>query len=157
MILSLVDEAVRSGARLQKACEVIELPARTLQRWREQGPQGGDDRRHGSKTPPANKLSEAERAKVVQVATSEAMRDLSPRQIVPRLADQGDYLCSESTMYRVLEEHGLKTHRGPVKARTNKRPKARAATGPNQLLCWDITYLPAAVRGKTRATASARK
>ena len=32
MILSLVDEAVRSGARLQKACEVIELPARTLQR-----------------------------------------------------------------------------------------------------------------------------
>ena len=148
MILSLVDEAVRSGARLQKACEVIELPARTLQRWREQGPQGGDDRRHGSKTPPANKLSEAARAKVVQVATSEAMRDLSPRQIVPRLADQGDYLCSESTMYRVLEEQGLKTHRGPVKARTNKRPKARAATGPNQLLCWDITYLPAAVRGK---------
>ncbi len=50
-------------------------------------------------------------------------------------------------MYRVLEEKGLKTHRGPVKARTNNRPKARAATGPNQLLCWDITYLPAAVRG----------
>ena len=147
MILSLVDEAVRSGARHHKACEVIELPARTLQRWRKQGPLGGDDRRKGSHTPPANKLSEAERAKVVEVATSEAMRDLSPRQIVPRLADQGDYVGSESTFYRVLKQLGLMTHRGPVKARTNTRPKARAATGPNQLLCWDITYLPAAVRG----------
>ena len=147
MILSLVDEAVRSGARHHKACEVIELPARTLQRWRKQGPDGGDDRRKGSHTPPANKLSEAERAKVVEVATSEAMRDLSPRQIVPRLADQGDYVGSESTFYRVLKQLGLMTHRGPVKARTNTRPKARAATGPNQLLCWDITYLPAAVRG----------
>jgi putative transposase len=88
MILSLVDEAVRSGARLQKACEVIELPARTLQRWREQGPQGGDDRRHGSKTPPANKLSEAERAKVVQVATSEAMRDLSPARVLAGVSSQ---------------------------------------------------------------------
>jgi len=147
VILSLVDHAVRSGARLQKACEVLELPARTLQRWREQGPHGGDDRRQGSRKPPANKLSDAERAQVVEVATSVEMRDLSPRQIVPRLADRGVYLCSESTVYRVLEAEGLKAHRGPAKARTNKRPKARAATGPNQLLCWDITYLPAAVRG----------
>src|SRR5690606_14278543 len=148
MILSLVDEAIRSGARQRKACEVLGLPSRTLQRWRVQGPEGGQDRRQGAKATPVNKLSEVERAKVLDVANSDEMRDLSPRQIVPRLADQGEYLASESTMYRILEEAGQKTHRGPVKARKNNRPTARVATGPNQLLCWDITYLPAAVRGQ---------
>lgn len=148
MILSLVDETVRSGARQSKACEVLGLPSRTLQRWRDQGPEGGADRRRGAKAAPANKLSAAERAKLLDVANSEEMRDLSPRQIVPRLADKGQYIASESTFYRVLEDEGQKSHRGPVKARENHRPKAFVATGPNQLLCWDITYLPAAVRGE---------
>jgi transposase InsO family protein len=147
MILSLVDEAVRSGARYHKACEVIGLPARTLQRWRTQGPEGGEDGRHGATKTPHNKLSEEERQKILDVANSAEMRDLSPRQIVPQLADRGVYVGSESTMYRVLEEAGQKTHRGPVKARTNRKPAPRVATGPNQLMCWDITYLPAAVRG----------
>lgn len=147
MTISLVDEAVRSGARHDRACEVVGLAPRTLQRWRTQGPDGGRDRREGPHTPPVNRLCDVERARVIEIATSEEMRDLSPRQIVPRLADQGLYVCSESTMYRVLEQEGLKTHRGPTKVRTSRRPKARSATGPNQLLCWDITYLPAAVRG----------
>jgi putative transposase len=147
MILSLVDEAVRSGARYHKACEVIGLPARTLQRWRTLGPEGGEDGRHGPTKAPHNKLSEEERQKILDVANSAEMRDLSPRQIVPQLADRGVYVGSESTMYRVLEEAGQKKHRGPVKARTNRKPAPRVATGPNQLLCWDITYLPAAVRG----------
>lgn len=148
MTLILVDEAVRSGARLSKACQAIDLTARTLQRWRTQGPDGGDDRRHGPTTTPHNKLSDEERQAVLDVANSPEMRDLSPRQIVPKLADAGKYIASESTMYRVLEEAGQTTHRGPVKARANKRPAPRKAVKPNQVLCWDITYLPAAVRGE---------
>ena len=146
MILSLVDEAVRSGARHHKACQVLELSARTVQRWRTQGPEGGEDRRHGPTTP-HNKLSEEERQAILDVANSDEMRDLSPRQIVPQLADRGEYIGSESTMYRVLMAAGQNTHRGPVKARANRRPAPRIATGPNQVLCWDITYLPAAKRG----------
>jgi putative transposase len=147
MVLSLVDEAVRAGARHHKACEVVGLPARTLQRWRTLGPGGGEDGRRGPSRTPHNKLCEDERQKILDVANSADMRDLSPRQIVPQLADRGQYVASESTMYRVLEAAEQKTHRGPVRARANRKPAPRIATGPAQLLCWDITYLPAAVRG----------
>jgi transposase-like protein len=150
MILSLVDEAVRSGARLQKACEVIELPARTLQRWREQGPQGGEDRRHGSTTPPAQQAERggaredgAGRHQRRPCATSRRGRSCRS------LADQGVYVCSESTMYRVLEERPAEDASWAREGTHEQAPEApRGATGPNQLLCWDITYLPAAVRGK---------
>lgn len=148
MILTLIDEAVAAGARLSRACAVLQLATRTVERWREQGPQGGDDRRQGPRTPPHNKLSEAERRRVLEVINSEPYRDLSVKQIVPRLCDRGVYLASESTMYRILEHEGLDAHRQPSKPRKHARPQQHSATGPSQLLCWDITYLPTAVRGE---------
>lgn len=147
MILEIVDEAVASGARLSRACQVIELPARTLQRWRIHGPQGGQDGRHGPTTPPANKLSAQEYQQVLNTVNSDPYRNLPPKQIVPRLADQGKYIASESTIYRILEAEGLNAHRQRSKPATQHRPAERIATGPCQLLCWDITYLPAAVKG----------
>jgi len=148
MTLELIDEAVHSGARWHKACEVIGLTLRTVQRWRQQGPDGGEDRRRGpTSTPPHNKLSEDERKHVLAVVNSEQYRDLPPKQIVPRLADEGRYVASEATIYRILEEEGQNTHRQPTKRATHHKPQERVATGPAQLLCWDITYLPAAVRG----------
>jgi transposase InsO family protein len=148
MTLALIDEAVGSGARLQLACELAGVSARTVQRWREQGPDGGEDRRRGPHKAPVNKLSSTERANLLEVVNSEPYRNLSPKQIVPRLADQGIYLASESTVYRVLEEAGQNSHRQPAKPRTHARPQERTATGPCQILCWDITYLPTAVRGQ---------
>jgi transposase-like protein len=79
MILSLVEEAVHSGARQSEACKVMELPPRTLQRWRSQGSDGGEDRRRGPTSPPRNKLSSQERSEVLRAVNSEEMRDLSPR------------------------------------------------------------------------------
>lgn len=148
MILAMIDEAVTAGARLSRACAVLQLTPRTVQRWREQGPQGGIDRRRGPHTTPHNKLTEAERRRVLNVVNSEPYRDLSVKQVVPRLCDQGVYLASESTMYRILKEVGQDSHRQPSKPRSNTRPKQHIATGPCQLLCWDITYLPSAVRGE---------
>ena len=103
MIVELIDEAVESGARLDGACDILGLTARTVQRWREQGEQGFD-RRFGPKTPPRNKLSPAERKEVLDAANRPEHRDLSPKQIVPRLADEDVYLASESTFYRILHE-----------------------------------------------------
>lgn len=148
MILALIDEAVSAGARLSKACAVLALPARTVQRWREQGPEGGRDRRRGPRTTPHNKLSKAERRRVLELVNSEPYRDLSVKQIVPRLCDRGVYLASESTMYRILEEADQSAHRQPSKPRQHVRPKQQIATAPCQLLCWDITYLPTTVRGQ---------
>ena len=148
MILALVDEAVTAGARLFMVCRQLLIPARTLQRWRKQGPDGGEDRRHGPRTARKNKLPAAEREHLLEVLNSEPYRDLSPKQIVPRLADNKVYLASESTMYRVLEEAGQNNHRQPTKPRLNNKPQERVADGPAQLLCWDITYLPTTVRGR---------
>jgi putative transposase len=73
---------------------------------------------------------------------------LPPSQIVPRLADQSRYIGSESTIYRVLRDEGQLAHRR-VERRGRKRSKPRAlcATEPNQLLTWDISYLPTTVHG----------
>ena len=145
MILSLVSEARRAGARLKPACETIGLTVRTIQRWCKQG--SGGDRRGAPHREPPNKLSAAERQEVLEVLSSPTYRDLSPNQIVPRLADQGIYLASEATMYRLLREEALLAHRERSRPAVLRRPQQRLATGPNQLWSWDITYLPTPVRG----------
>ena len=148
MILALVDDAVASGARVKAACKLLELAPRTLERWRKLAPDGGEDRRRGPHTRPKNALDAHERARLLELANSERYRDLPVKQVVPRLADEGIYIGSEATLYRLLEEQGQNAHRQPTKPRVNHKPEERVATGPNQLLCWDITYLPTTVRGR---------
>lgn len=144
--LQLLDEAVAAGCRLGVACIELGLTARTVQRWREH-PDGGDDLRRGPLTTPANKLSDEERDEVVRVVTAPEHRNLSPKQIVPKLADQGIYIGSESTLYRILRKKGLLALRGEAQPRTVVRPDELLANGPNQVWSWDITYLPGPVKG----------
>jgi len=145
MIITLVNEAVASGARRDKAAAIIGISTRTIIRWRQHS--GSQDQRQGPSASPANKLSKQERQHVLAIANSSAFRDLSPKQIVPKLADQGVYLASESTFYRVLKEHKLLTHRQASKPPVAQRPKAHVATGPCQVWSWDITYLKTSVKG----------
>jgi len=145
MIIALVDKAVGAGARVHKAAALMGLSGRTLIRWRRQD--GGEDQRKGPSAAPANKLTEQERQQVLQVSTSVPFRDLSPKQIVPTLADQGIYLASESTFYRVLKEHQMMTHRQASRPAMSHCPKEHVATGPCQVWSWDITYLKTSVKG----------
>ncbi len=87
MIIDLIDKAVESGARLKKSAATMGLSARTIIRWRHQG--GGQDQRKGPSTAPANKLSDPERQQIFDISNSAPSRDLSPKQIIPKLADQG--------------------------------------------------------------------
>ena len=85
----------------------------------------------------------------MRVVNSPRFRDLSPKQIVPILAEEGRYVASESTIYRLLREEGQLQHRGLTRApRARPRPAEKVADGPNQLWTWDITYLPTSVRGR---------
>lgn len=146
MILGGVDEAVDSGASMEAACKAVGVAVRTLERWRKQGV--GDDNRTGPKTALGNKLTPAERQEVLSALNSEEYRDLSPRQVVPKLADKGIYLASESTMYRVLHEEGLQNHRERSREPQKRhRPEELVATMPNQVWTWDISYLASPVRG----------
>lgn len=146
MIIELIDEAVAAGARRRPACELLGLDRRTVERWRRGG--GGDDQRAGPASEPVNKLSPAERQQVLDAANRREFRDLSPKQIVPRLADQDIYYGSESSFYRILKEENQLAHRGRSRPRTPHKPRAHVATGPCQVWTWDITYLATAVRGQ---------
>jgi putative transposase len=147
-MMALVDEAIGSGARQAKVCEAISLNERTLQRWQRDKTQGVGDRRPARVQAPKNRLSEAERERVLAVANSPEFGHLPPSQIVPRLVDQGEYIASESTFYRVLKAAKQLKHRGAEKpAKQRYKPRALAATAPGQLFSWDITYLPAQVIG----------
>lgn len=145
MVLDLVDSAVASGARIEPAASILGLSARTVMRWRRQN--GGCDQRRGPVTTPANKLTGREKQQILDVANSGAYRDMSPKQIVPKLADQGVYIASESSFYRVLKEHEMIQHRQRSKPATHHRPSEHVASGPNQVWSWDITYLRSSVRG----------
>ena len=151
--LQLIDEACKAGARLHKACAVIGLAARTVQRWLEAGKNAlhvGDRRTPDQRihSCPPNKLSDAERQVALALLNSEEFKDLPPSQIVPRLADQGRYVASESTLYRLLRQAGQLVHRRVERApQKRSKPRALVATQPDQIYCWDITYLPTQVRG----------
>jgi putative transposase len=97
---------------------------------------------------PKNALSAQERQAVLAVAQSEEFGHLCPSQIVPRLADQGHYVASESTFHRVLRAANQLQHRSAERPRTKRtKPRALVATAPRQLFSWDITYLPTLVMG----------
>jgi len=145
-VLSLIVEARAAGARLAPACDVLELSLRTVQRWL-RTPEEGDQRR-GPNSPPPNKLTPEEAAEVIAIATSREFRDLSPNQIVPKLADKGLYFASESSFYRILHQEGLQNHRGGARPARHSRPSPLTATGPNQVYTWDITYMKSPVKGR---------
>lgn len=145
MTLMLADEAVSAGAGVEKVCSRLGIAKRTLTRWRAQG--GGKDRRGERPVAPRHKLTARERAHVLEIAHRPEFRDLSPRQIVPLLADKGHYVASESTFYRVLREAGELAHRGHACAPKSKKPKAHVASAPNRVWSWDITYLRSPIRG----------
>jgi len=145
-IIMLVSEAVTSGARQARACSVISLSPRTLQRW-QLDPLCGDQRPDRVQEP-QNRLSELERKRLLSVVNSDEFGSLPPSQIVPILADKGQYIASESTIYRVLKAEEQLVHRGAERpAQRRHKPCAYYATAPNQLFSWDITYLPSQIMG----------
>lgn len=146
MILGLVDEALASGARLKQICGILGLDARTIQRWRSRS--AGEDLRAGPRSKPRNALSVEERRRALSVMNNPRFRDKSPKQIVPILADEGKFIASESTLYRILRDENQAQHRSSSRMPTKRhKPNELKATGPSQVWSWDITYLRSDVRG----------
>jgi len=143
--VELIDEAVTAGARLFRACAVIEISTRTFSRWKH----GAlvDGRKGAPKTVP-RKLTDAEKDELIEVACSKEYCDQTPYEIVVDLLEKNRYIASISTFYRVLRERGLVHHRAESRApRKSARPPELVATGPNQVWSWDITYLKTDVSG----------
>jgi putative transposase len=123
----VIDEAVAAGARRAPAFRILGLSVRTMERW---WAGAVVDQRHGPHTPPPNALSPADRATLLTTVNRLPYADLSPHQIVPRLADAGQYLASESTIYRVLRTAQQLAHRGRAAEGGHDPGDARARRGP---------------------------
>lgn len=143
--MTLIDEATISGARVERACAVLGMSMRTLERWRLCD--AGEDQRHG----PAvvdHALTAQEQQHALQLANSAEYRDLPAEQVVARLADRGVYVCSERSLERLQHKHQQHRHRERSRASEHAKPREYVANGPNQVMTWDITYLPGPVRGR---------
>jgi len=125
---------------------MLEIDIRTLQRWQKEI--NFADKRRGPNTTPANKLTDAERMRILEVANSPEYCNKAPSQIVPSLADQDVYIASESSFYRVLKEEGQTKHRSASQPRTHQKPMELVALKPNQVWSWDISYLQSNILGK---------
>lgn len=142
--ITLIEEAVASGARRSRACEVLRVSERTYRRWVSERNANGTsaDRRPVAERPePGNKISSEERRKIIEICNSPKYASMPPCEIVPALADEGIYIASESTMYRVLREQKMQNRRGRSAVPSKKHPTTYCATAPNQIWMWDITYL----------------
>ncbi len=146
----MVEEAVKGGCRRAQACSALEISLRTYQRWTLDGDSDNaqvDGRKGSHRVAPANKLSEDERQQILAIANNPEFASSPPSQIVPTLADRGEYLASESTVYRILKEAKQQQHRGRTKKPSTRVVTSYCATEPNCVWAWDITWLPTGVRG----------
>ena len=146
--VALIDEAVVAGARRHKACAELKISVRTLRRWRGEAGEIRADARTDAPWPcPANALSDEVSARMDQICCRPEFASLPPTQIVSILADQNEYLASESSFYRRLRTLGLQHHRGRSARPNHSEPRRHQATGPNEIWVWDITWLPGPVVG----------
>lgn len=142
-VIVLIDEAIESGARQFRACEVINLDERRLRNWRK----SESDGRIGGYRSEDQALTEAEKDMIIEAVDTDEMKELPAKQIHLRLMDRGIYVSSFSAFRRVLKERDMpqvKRH----EAKTNRKRPELVATGPNQIWCWDITWLESRTKGK---------
>lgn len=143
--VKLIGEAVENGASLYKACDEIGISKRSYNRWK-----SGDytDKRTTCTRPePANKITESEKEKILEIVNEKEYASKNPNEIVPALADKGIYIASESTFYKVLKEAGELKHRGRQKESISRPISTHKATSPKEVWMWDITYLNGPVKG----------
>lgn len=122
--------AEKVGAK--QACLCLGIPRATYYRWKKPLPTEASAVNEPFKQHPLS-LSELERQAVLNVLHSERFVDKSPGEIVPTLLDEGTYLCSERTMYRILsDKNELKERRQQTRKGHYQKPEL-LATGPNQV------------------------
>jgi putative transposase len=134
---------LEAATSTKRACALLGASRATVYRRRNPKPRPAAPPR----PEPANKLSEAERQHVLSVLRSPEYCDLAPAQVWARLLDDGIYLCSISTMYRLLAIAGENRERRRQRTHPAKKKPELIATAPNQVWSWDITKLQGPQRG----------
>jgi transposase InsO family protein len=123
------------GDGVKAACTALGVPRASFYRRNRPHPQPK------ARKPPPRTLDAQERAHILAIAGSDRFVDQAPAEIYATLLDEGTYLCSIRTMYRLLTENApVRERRTLTRHGTYKKPEL-LATGPNQVWSWDITKL----------------
>jgi putative transposase len=131
-------EAIHQAAEtigIGPACEAVGVPRASFYRWRAPF--------HGPRAPrtPARALDPAERVEVLAVMHEERFVDKAPAEIYATLLDEGKYLASISTMYRILHANAEVRERRRQRTHVAYAAPELLAERPNQVWSWDITRL----------------
>ncbi|MBS4730184.1 hypothetical protein MSM1_18260 [Mycobacterium sp. SM1] len=134
---------LEAATSTKQACELLGASRATL--YRRRNPASRPVPR--TRSEPPNKLTEAERQQILTVLRSAEYCDLAPAQVWARLLDDGIYLCSIRTMYRLLAIAGENRERRRQRTHPARKKPELIATAPNQVWSWDITKLQGPQRG----------
>ena len=129
-------EELATHVGVSPACRALSVSRATF--YRRKRPSTGHQQPRAT---PARALSEKERDEVYETLCSERFVDRSPGEVAATLLDEGRYLCSERTMYRVLASRALVRDRRPQRRHPEYTRPELVATAPNQVWSWDITRL----------------
>jgi putative transposase len=132
-------EQLAQSVGVAEACRVLDIPRSSL--YRSRLPVPIEPELPVEPTPSPRALSRDEKAGVCQVLDSERFQDQAPQEVYATLIDEGQYLCSVRTMYRILAENKqVRERRNQLRHPDYVKPEL-LATQPNQLWSWDITKL----------------
>lgn len=141
--MSIVTELTQQGVPVMSACSALAVPRSSYYHVRQERAPVTTPRRR-PRSPRA--LSAAERQQVRDMLNSEPFVNSAPREVYAALLDDGEYLCSVSTMYRILDEHGEVRERRDQLRHPNYAKPQLLATAPNQVWSWDITKLRSPIK-----------
>jgi len=123
---------------ITRVCHALGLPRSSFYRQR----QGQKTTKSALRSKPVRTLSAAEREKVRDILNSDRFQDKSPYQVYATLLDdEQKYLCSISSMYRILRQNNEVRERRQQRQHPHYVKPELLATQPNQLWSWDITKL----------------
>jgi len=140
--MTLVDQHA-SIVGVTDACRTLGVARATW--YRRRARRDGATSRPRSRSHP-RRLSDAERARVLEVLCSDEFLDRAPREIYAILLERGEYLCSVRTMYRILAEQKAVRERRAQRTHPENAVPRCCAKAPNQLWSWDITKLAGPAR-----------
>ena len=145
MINETFAELVDAGVDVRRACRLVGRP-RSTHYWRAR-PKPAVPAQRRARLRPANALSDAERDRVRELLRDPAFVDKAPAQVWAHLLDDGIYLCSQSTMYRILRATGESRERRRQATHPPKVKPELVAHAPGEVYSWDITKLRGPLRG----------
>jgi putative transposase len=136
-------ESLAKAVNVQQACAALAVSRASFYRWQDRTE---DDRKERPRSVPPLALYGEEEKAVLEILHSDRFVDQAPLEIYNTLLDEGNYLCSVRTMYRILEKHKEVKERRNQLTHSNYQKPELLANAPNQLWSWDITKLKGPVK-----------